>query len=493
MDLSKLSDADLQKMYSQPAQKSPASMSDSELQAAYATPQRGAVDKLFGLTGERYQTWPEKAVRSIASIPERAVSGAMSGPVGSEETAEAMIPATVEAAMMAGINPAIRAGDRVIPGVAKAFKAEAPVVPTTQELVTAGGSAINAAKASELKIGAQTVGEYSRKLQQELFDSGIHPARAGDTYKILKELENAPADAVFTPANLQTLRETLQSVAQNFNPNASKDQLAASRAIKGFDQFLPSVGPKDTVAGAIAADSAPATREQLLTRALEGKKEAGRVTDLFEQGRGNYAAAMRSNDITGVLDRANTGILERAEVRAQAANSGRNLDNTIRSKVASVLEKPKEISGLSDDELASLNSVIEGGSVRNTARTVGNWLGGGGGLGQTSVAALGAAAGASVGGVPGAIVGAGAPLAVGTGAKAVANVLAKRSLSKADEAMRMRSPLYQDRVANPEMTARNADGMSPAMATIVQALIEAQKNDNQAPESVRSVVRALQR
>src|SRR5690606_31145109 len=168
------------------------------------------------------------------------------------------------------------------------------------------------------------------------------------------------------------------------------------------------------------------------------------TSELFKRGRGNYAAAMRSNDLTGKLDRANTGILERAEVRAQAANSGRNIDNTIRSKVASLLEKPKEVSGFSDPELAALNKVVEGGAGRNTARYIGNLLGGGGGIGQAGIGALGGAGGAAVAGIPGAAVGAIAPAAVGAGAKAIANQLAKRSLNQVDELVRTRSPLYQE-------------------------------------------------
>jgi len=32
---------------------------------------RGAVDKLLGIGGERYQTWPEKAVRGLIEAPEK--------------------------------------------------------------------------------------------------------------------------------------------------------------------------------------------------------------------------------------------------------------------------------------------------------------------------------------------------------------------------------------------------------------------------------------
>jgi hypothetical protein len=328
------------------------------------------------------------------------------------------------------VNPAIRAGDRAIPGVAKALTREKPIVPTTEELAAAGKADITAARNSGLEVTSDSLANWSRQAQQDLFEKGIHPVDAPATYAKLKELEAAPAGSFVTASNLQSLRESLGHTAQNFNPNAAKDQLAASRSIGGLDKFLPSIDSESVVAGAPAA-----------------------TAQLFERGRGNYAAAMRSNDITGVLDRANTGIVERAEARAQAANSGRNLDNTLRQKIASLLEKPKEVSGLSDAEIAALNESMGGSRARNTARYIGNVLGGGGGFGQAFTGSLGAGVGAMFGGAPGAVIGAGVPIAAGAGAKSIANMLAKRSVKSVDELLRKRSPLYQERLAASPMEA----------------------------------------
>lgn len=406
--------------------------------SAYAEPQRGVVDKLLGLTGERYQTWPERLVRgaiessvSAATLPGDVYSGKtpIVGPDG--QTNPEVIGRAFELAGLASpVNPAVRAGDKAIPGVSKTLVRERPPVPTTKELAEAGARDITAAKESGLVVAPQALSSYSQNIQQKLFDAGIHPVDAPNTYAKLKELESAPAGSYVTAANMQSLRESLGHTAQNFNPNAAKDQLAASRAIKGLDEFIPSVDPQDVLAGT------PST-----------------TADLFQRGRGNYASAMRSNSLTGELDRANTGILERAETRAQAANSGRNIDNTIRQKIASLLEKPKEVSGFSDAEIAALNDVIEGGAGRNAARYVGNVLGGGGGLGQMVSGSIGAGAGAVLGGMPGAVIGAAVPTGVGAVAKAMANRLAKRDLRGIDKLVRTRSPLYQERLATAPMTA----------------------------------------
>lgn len=446
----------------------PDGMPDDQIVAAIkgATPQRGAMDKLLGTTGPRYQTWPERLAREALTVPQRTIEAAQSAPPGSREFTENVVPAATEAAMLASpVNPAMRAGERLIPGMGQALRPAKPVVPTTQELARAGGADIKAAQMVPVDIAPGAVADYSRKVQQQLFDGGIHPVDAPNTFAKLKELENAPSGASFTTSNLQSLRESLRATAQNFNPNAAKDQLAASRAIKGFDDFLPDVAPKDVMVG--PAPTTPVTPQQLVARALEGKREAGRAADMFERGRGNYAAAMRSNDITGALDRATTGILERAEGRAQAANSGRNLDNTIRSKVESFIEKPKEVSGYSDAELSALEGVRDGGAVRNVARSVGNWLGGGGGLGQTTLASLAGAGGYAAGGIPGAIIAGSIPFGVGRGARSIANALAKRDLAKADELIRMRSPMYEERAANPGSEVVSPEGRAAVLRALM--------------------------
>jgi hypothetical protein len=422
----------------------PDGMNDEAIAAAIKQnmPQRSVMDKLTGIGGERVQTWPERAVRGIgqsiasaATLPGDVLKGGASLPssgavpgsteFGGPDSAGGRV---ADLAMLGTpVSPAARIGERVVAGEAKNLVAEKAKVPTTEELAKAGAADITAAKDSGLEITSSVLGDFSRKIQRDLFDRGIHPVDAEKAYAKLKELESAPADSFVTASNLQSLRESLGHTAQNFNPNAAKDQLAATLAIKELDKLLPSIAEKDVLAGSPAA-----------------------TAKLSERGRGNYAAGSRSNDITGALDRANTGILERAEVRAQASNSGRNIDNTIRQKVASALEKPKEVSGFSDAELEALNGVIAGGAGRNTARAIGNLLGGGGGWGQFGVGAAGVGTGAAFGGPVGAAVGA-IPAVAGIGAKAIANALAKRELRKADELIRKRSPLYKERAENPAM------------------------------------------
>lgn len=464
-DLSKLSDADLKAMYGQvaPPQSDLSQMSDDQLKAAYTAQQpskpsysgsilpfsrdaQGAVsfDSNAGILGMAKRAFG--GIESAVALPGDVYTGKtpIVGPDGNINP-EVINRSAELASLATPVNPGIRAGDRAIPGAIKTLVREKPKVPTTEELAAVGKADITAARNSGLEVTSDSVANWSRKTQQDLFESGIHPVDAPATYAKLRELETAPAGSFATSSNLQSLRESLGHTAQNFNPQAAKDQVAASRSIGGLDKLIPSLDEASVVAGTPAA-----------------------TQKLFDTGRGNYAAAMRSNDLTGVLDRANTGILERAEVRAQAANSGRNLDNTIRQKIASLLEKPKEVSGFSDPEIAALNDAVAGSRTRNTARYVGNLAGGGGGIGQAFISALGASLGAPFG-AAGAMIGASVPVAAGAGAKTIANILAKRSLKGVDELIRQRSPLYEDALANAPLVADDLGKREALVKILMQA------------------------
>jgi len=316
-------------------------------------------------------------------------------------------------------NVAMRAGDRAFPGALKSNMVPGKVkTPTAQQLKDIASKQYDSARAAGVEIRGSAVAEMARGLQQSLqSERGIIAKTAPKTFSILDELANPPAGGVSTIPGIDAARRGLSSISRE----GGTEGLAAGSSVRGIDDFLSSLNDNSLAPSSAATASAQDVANTLRT------------------ARANYAAAQRSNDITSIG--------ERAAARAQAANSGRNLDNAIRQRVQSLLEKPKEISGYSDDEIAALRTIVDGGFVRNRARYVGNIFGGGGGLGQIAAAGLGAAGGASFGGYPGAAAGAVAPAVMGVLAKSLANNLAKRSLSKADELVRKRSPLYQDILA----------------------------------------------
>lgn len=373
------------------------------------------------------------------------------------------------ATMVSPVTPALRAGEGVALVGTKMVK-EKPPVPTAQALQDVASQGYSAARNSGLKIKPEAITGKIDQVRAGLEQDGIFDQLAPKTFAIINKASSAPEGGYATVANLEAIRRSLQLAARDFtNPT---EQLAASRVIKGVDEFLSGLSETSAMAGPPAATSGMGALASQISAAGSSPQD---IAAILTNARGNYAAAQRSNSLTGALDRANTGILERAEARAQAANSGRNLDNTIRQKIVSLLEKPKEVSGFSDQELTALNNAAAGGPVRNSARYVGNFLGGGGGLGQMVGTSIGAGAGAVVGGVPGAIVGAAVPAVAGAGAKTIANILAKRSLRGVDELVRSNSPLYREMLANSPTVAANLE----KRAAVARALLLNAMSDSQ--------------
>lgn len=301
-----------------------------------------------------------------------------------------------------------------------------PSVPSAGELKAAASAGYDTARDSGLELSADSVANMAQGLQADLQREGFVAKVAPKTHGILDDIANPPSGSTASIADIESMRRAFSKVSGD-----ATDEAAAGRAVRTIDGFLSSIDPSSVVAGAAAPEGVAAT---------------------LRDARGNYGAAMRSNALTGELDNANTGILERAEARAEASHSGRNLDNSIRQRVATLLQNPGNLAGFSQPEIDALKAVVAGGPVQNTLRFVGNTLGAGGGLGHMIAGGAGAALGAAHGGVEGGAIGAMIPTVVGSTAKGVENMLARRSLGNADKTVRMNSPLYQGLLAQQPYT-----------------------------------------
>lgn len=319
---------------------------------------------------------------------------------------------TLELATFASpVNPAIRLGERAIPGVAQALVREAPPVPTAEALKAAASKGYDSVRDMGVDYNSASVGNLAATIRTGLESDGILAELAPKSFKVLSRLESPPEDSVAGIAGIEAARRAFGQAAKDFtNPT---EQEAARRIVDGLDGFIQKADPASVVAG-------PAV-------------EAGR---LLKDSRGNYAASKRSGKLTGIQ--------EAAELRAAVANSGQNLDNSTRQRLASLLLNPKAARGFSGDERAAIEQTARGATSTNAIRSVGNMLGGGGGLGAMVAGSIGSGIGAAIGGTPGAIVGGTALPAMGAIAKKIAANLTQKSLRGVDEMVRMRSPLYEE-------------------------------------------------
>jgi hypothetical protein len=317
-------------------------------------------------------------------------------------------------ALVSPMNPGVRAGDRAIPGVGLAGR-KGP--PTREMLDDAADTGFDAFRKSGIAFEGEGVGQYANALRKWLNKEGFLDTDAPSTFKVLAMLENPKAGAQLSAQGFHSVRKALGRVAGNYSPNKSEDRAAATIAIRALDGYLNKLPDESVVAGTPAV--------------LSSAREA------FTNARGNYAAARRSETVTGVE--------EAADLKASAANSGQNIDNALRQRLANNLLDPKKRRGFSEEELGLMRQAVEGTVPKNAARHLSNLLGGGGGLGQLAATTAGGIGGLAAGdGGLSALGGAVGLPAVGHALKAGENALARREITNLDEAVRSRSPLANE-------------------------------------------------
>jgi hypothetical protein len=285
------------------------------------------------------------------------------------------------------------------------------IAPTIPELKAAARADYNSPEVTSLEVKPTTIKNYGDTAKTVLNNEGFDENVAPKTFGILDKLGKIPTGATVTGQNFNSLRKMLGKAAGSIEPS---EKAAASMAIEHLDNFIPNISKGDVIAGDVAAAS-----------------------DKLETARGNYSAAKQAGKIDNKL--------VQAEVRAASANSGMNVANTIRQRMADVVLKPKEQRGLLPEEIDAAQAISEGTKTQNTLRAAGNILGGGGGLGTALVGAIG---GVATGG-PGAAL----PLA-GFALKALSNRLTINQAQRLSEMIRSRSPLasatakYNQAIAN---------------------------------------------
>lgn len=388
------------------------------------------------------------AAKGVATLPGDVFTG-KTDPMSDEAIGRA-----ADTAMFASpLNPAIRAGDMAIPGVAKMLRRPNVEPPSEEALLKAGGDGLNAIREMGVDYSVPAVQDAVRGIRAELYEKGLREQTAPTTHSLLKDFD---ADGtIATAADLMAARQAFRQAAKKVDENRkpTPDAVAAMRVIAGLDRFIKDPG---------------------MDGVLSGPAEA--VSAALKRANANYAAGKRSGTITRPATN--------AERRAEASNSGFNIDNTIRQRIASLLENPKKLAGFKKSEVDELEAVVSGNRTRNTSRWIGNYLGGGGGLGAMLTTgagvAVGSGAGFAAGGAIGGPLGAVIPLATGVSAKALGNTLTKRAISNADKTLRKRSPLYEDM-----QQAMPLEAISPEKrAAIVRALLLADPQVGRRPLEV---------
>lgn len=317
--------------------------------------------------------------------------------------------------------------------------------PTAEELKSAATPVYQQLDNAGTEFSVKSVDDLATAIQNELIQSkAIGEEMAPKTFSLLKKFQNAPQGSTSVPyaTGLNAARKQLGRRGAKPDLNNPDDPAAASYAARRIMEWFEGGGNSGVVSG----PSIPA--------------------DLLKKANQNYAASKRSDLLQGKI--------HDAELKASAANSGKNVGNAVRQRIAGLLTNKsahKDRVGFTERELGSLEKVVEGSATANIARDVGNNLGGGGGLGQSVTSGIGGAAGFALAGYPGAVAGSAGTYLTGKGARALGNTLSKRALTKVDEATRKRSPLYDETVASTPMKTLTADTRQAIAKAILTELL----------------------
>lgn len=393
-------------------------------------------DNLKALKGQGtgYDYEPQTTPGAYAKTGTTMVVGGMSGGVkgaiagglaglgvqGAHQAAEGTpydAPATLATAVMAPI--ALHKVLGVGGSVNRAANRQAANAAEKQTLFDEADKDYTEARGLGLKYNPNSVDKWVSSQQKDLTADGHGVRTAGTVHGILDDLRNPETGATHDLNDFMSARQQLRTVAQDYTKPS--EQRAASLVIKDMDRWL-------------------STRTATSGDVLSG--DAGYASQLLSRARGNYAAGMRSE----IVEKA----LRDAGIDAAAVNSGLNIGNKARQKFASILKSDKKLSGFTDAEIDQMTNVVKGSAAGNALRRAGNMLGGGGGIAQTGIGALGAAGTYATTGDPkeAGLAGVGAGI-LGALARRGANASTLRQIDKLSAMVRARNAMNDRPMATP--------------------------------------------
>ena len=153
------------------------------------------------------------------------------------------------------VSPAIRIGEKAIPGMGTALRRN---IPTTTQLEQAGKSGYERVFGNpdvnlpgmDVHYSPEHIKNLSSKIDQNLYARGITPERAPETYELLTKFQNPPSGSTVSLANIHAARQTLSDISLK---NKGAEKFAATKFIKGLDDLIENPDETGVLAGPAAA------------------------------------------------------------------------------------------------------------------------------------------------------------------------------------------------------------------------------------------------
>lgn len=305
------------------------------------------------------------------------------------------------------------------------------VAPSVDDLKTQAGSLYDAAEARGVTFAQPSVKRVADDIAAQAISDGLDPTLHPGATAALKRIQEAGATGM-TVKDAQTMRRVLAAAAKDpMNPDQAR---IAGRMVERFDAFIEGAAPE------------------------------------LAQARGIYRQAKKGELIEHTIE------LARSKA-GQYSQSG--MENALRTEFRALERKiiKGQLKGLSEEEIAAIRKVAQGGPVENILRYVGK-------LAPTGPVSLAVSSG-----VPFAVGSAFAGPAAGAAASAATMGTGYAAL-KGAEAMTMRNADVASALMRRGGQA-NVPLLAPDSAAVSQALLLGQAANQNAPRN--SVSDALRR
>ena len=381
--------------------------------AAAMPDDRGVVDKLLGIGGERYQTWPERFVRGAASgVGEGLESGA-------NLTKEAITgdpqywqdvqdPAKVVPAASLGVTGAPEAAE-IAGGVvdaaskAKQIRASLPAVDEIKKSAQTAYKAVQDARliASEGSVNG-LVSATRAGLDQRLL-TDVSPR----TMRALDQLQKSGGDI----SGILGVRQRLGEIA----PDEGSDFTAAQHVRDAIDNYIETLPPGEIVQG-----------DPKYTQAM------------LEHARASWKSYAQLDQIESAL--------RIGQHKASVSGTGANTQNAMRQRIREILDSDSKSRGFSPEARQQLEDIVTGTWLTNSARYAGKFAPSGPVSGLTT---MGAALVGDLSGGAGMASAAAAGVAIpATIAKYLGTYLTKNQIRDLENIIRSESPLGKAAVSD---------------------------------------------
>lgn len=221
-------------------------------------------------------------------------------------------------------------------GTSAANKIKRDTVPTAEMLEKAAEAAYDKAKLLPLQLDKDGMDRLAASIIAELKHESHRDYLSPKTFRAIEELRE-PAGMNGTVSDIDGVRKLLGRAGAT-----QEERAAANLAKRRIDDYLENIPPNHVVSG-----------------------DPSQVSQIFREARGNYAPAMRVQQIERAI--------EKAERAAASSGSGANINNAVRQHLKALRNNEKEMRGWSSDEKEMLDRIIKGGPISNAARSIGKF------------------------------------------------------------------------------------------------------------------------